>query len=984
MLENVYILLSQQGALASCFKSMKKIFLFIILIISQLLLLWNSVFSAQIKVEDVFWDITKDYKYYNELQTLYDRGMIWVDSNGKFNAKKLLDRDEFVGISMEVTCRKCISPNTNFNLIKNYSTATTFYDVAKTNKYFYCIAEADDKGYVKWYDKWYTCENNEVDKNRRPFCVDNKITLEEALAVILRNSGIFTVEENRKVIEQINAWEITKKLADDISPTWLNGWAYTFYGYFKQALDFELLEYDENGNQKTYKLLELVNNKARPGQSISKEDFLRIAYIALKANSCVEVHENELAINIEKLSKTCNEGDEKCNNKSFPLNEDTFDFKADVAWICEQWIDEQSWYIWKIYNIWSWKEVIKKGKYLDNYKFLEAWKWRVSLFVKDKCENTWEVYLTSIIKWELDDGNDNNSLWVQIEASPLKAWVWVDRNFSCLVDGTNTNYTCKWDFWDGTSWEGNNTSHRYITPWTYIVTVVVTDDDWNIATSKVTIVVTKEWDWKNLWADIKANPIYGKVWMSVQFEWIAEWGTWNYRYLWTYGDWAKAKGQKPNHAYSQPWRYLVKLTVVDSKWHRANSTVTIVVTKWDGTDDTNALWVDIKPNPLNWWTDTIRNFEALVEWWNGDYTYEWDFGDGTNATWENTNHLYDEPWVYTVTLTVTDGEWNTWTSTVNIVVTESQWEMAAEIKVLPTTLVFIWEKLSFISRVEWWDKNYIYNWDFKDWEKSDYKNPEHSYKKEGTYVVTLEVKDWSWKSVNAQVQITVKKKKLVLDWLTVGMDRNPGRGNIWMNVQFNSNVTNGGPNYTYNWDFWDGTNSTESNPQYIYNIIWTHTITLTVTDDHWRTGQATTTVTVLDENICIEWTDTDGDGITDCDNEDKCPLVAGSAINEWCPVLENTCNADCSCQDWYECTSNDPLQCSVSGLCKPKRLVFNACLEYGSNSLIYGNVSSCNSCPCLQSLDFNSNLRKCDLIFPAITSRDFTQIYSRWAVYNVK
>jgi len=50
---------------------------------------------------------------------------------------------------MEVTCRKCISPNTNFNLIKNYSTATTFYDVAKTNKYFYCIAEADDKGYVK-------------------------------------------------------------------------------------------------------------------------------------------------------------------------------------------------------------------------------------------------------------------------------------------------------------------------------------------------------------------------------------------------------------------------------------------------------------------------------------------------------------------------------------------------------------------------------------------------------------------------------------------------------------------------------------------------------------------------------------------------------------------------------------------------------------------------------------------------------------------
>jgi len=44
---------------------------------------------------------------------------------------------------MEITCKKCISPNTDFSLLKDYSKAEIFYDVSKNNKYFYCIAESD-------------------------------------------------------------------------------------------------------------------------------------------------------------------------------------------------------------------------------------------------------------------------------------------------------------------------------------------------------------------------------------------------------------------------------------------------------------------------------------------------------------------------------------------------------------------------------------------------------------------------------------------------------------------------------------------------------------------------------------------------------------------------------------------------------------------------------------------------------------------------
>jgi len=123
---------------------LKKIFIFIVLIISQFLLS-NNVFSAQIPVEKVFTDISKDYKYHKELQALYDRWMIFPDENWKFSPNKLLNRDEFVGITMEIICKKCISPNTNFEFIKNYSDKIPFYDVEKQNKYFYCISESDNK-----------------------------------------------------------------------------------------------------------------------------------------------------------------------------------------------------------------------------------------------------------------------------------------------------------------------------------------------------------------------------------------------------------------------------------------------------------------------------------------------------------------------------------------------------------------------------------------------------------------------------------------------------------------------------------------------------------------------------------------------------------------------------------------------------------------------------------------------------------------------
>ncbi|MBT3853286.1 hypothetical protein HOF65_04860 [bacterium] len=56
----------------------KLILTFLVLVFS--LFSQAITFADSIPVEDIFSDINSDYKYLNELQTLYDGGMISPDS----------------------------------------------------------------------------------------------------------------------------------------------------------------------------------------------------------------------------------------------------------------------------------------------------------------------------------------------------------------------------------------------------------------------------------------------------------------------------------------------------------------------------------------------------------------------------------------------------------------------------------------------------------------------------------------------------------------------------------------------------------------------------------------------------------------------------------------------------------------------------------------------------------------------------------------
>jgi hypothetical protein len=142
-------------------------------------------------------------------------------------------------------------------------------------------------------------------------------------------SGILSNQEADAIRQDIADGNITADLADDVSPKNLDGSVYSFYPDFMRALEYKLIEYDTDGNQIVYHLIEPVDNKLRPKKSVTKEEFLRIAYVALKANSCIERQDNSLALKMNILDMVCTQGS-SCDLSTLKEPNNIYDFEPEV------------------------------------------------------------------------------------------------------------------------------------------------------------------------------------------------------------------------------------------------------------------------------------------------------------------------------------------------------------------------------------------------------------------------------------------------------------------------------------------------------------------------------------------------------------------------------------------------------------------------------------------------------------------------------
>ena len=523
------------------------------------LLFWLFVFcllkiisANSISVEDIFSDIDSNYTYLEELQELYDDWIILLSDDWKFNPYKPLTRDEFIWMSLETTCNDCVQPNVDIYYTNKYITES-FYDVEKTNKNFYCIEDALNNNYIKGYDVSYTCDDGTFLTSKIPFCPNNTIILEEALAIILRISGILTNKEAEEIRQDIADWIITTSLSSDIHPTNPDWSIYSFYPDFKKALEYEIVEYDSNWNKKTYNLIETVDNKLNPKKNINKEEFLHIAYATLKASSCIKKDLWSFALKMDILDKSCQESDIDCTFSWIDSLEYTYDFKPIVSMP----LGDDGLCIWNYFNTNTNEKITKYWFYIDDFTFFSDWLWNINLTCIDE-------------KWNSAKAYNNISVW---NINTLNSYIisdYLEWNFPYKLDlelyssGWDWNYTYEWDFWDWNSWFWDNTTYIYKKPWIYNIRLKVTDDSWNTSESNYSIEVLdiqntelNDYDWdlindlddncplifwviKNNWCPIFESSCTGddscqfwyKCFSNISWEWFclpkSLWGDCNY------------------------------------------------------------------------------------------------------------------------------------------------------------------------------------------------------------------------------------------------------------------------------------------------------------------------------------------------------------------------------------------------------------------------------------------------------------------------
>lgn len=186
------------------------------------LLLPSLAFASELP----FTDVSSQAPYYAELKHMHDAGVIGDTDDHLFHPDGLLPRDEFVTITVGVSCQKCIYPSPEDIVHYNQS---PFTDIPKKNQYFYCISYAKEKDIVRGYildETGKTQCQNKQSFSEVPFCPANSITRIEAAAVLLRQAGLWNESSNGGSYEK-------KMTLPDVDTYW--------YGYAQKAVEAGLI-----------------------------------------------------------------------------------------------------------------------------------------------------------------------------------------------------------------------------------------------------------------------------------------------------------------------------------------------------------------------------------------------------------------------------------------------------------------------------------------------------------------------------------------------------------------------------------------------------------------------------------------------------------------------------------------------------------------------------------------------------------------------
>ena len=370
-------------------------------------------------------------------------------------------------------------------------------------------------------------------------------------------------------------------------------------------------------------------------------------------------------------------------------------------------------------------------------------------------------------------------------------------NLSNIPSGNFTSYS--WNFGDGNSVSGLNTSHVYAGFGTYTITLTtLTNNSCSNSFSKILEV----------YPEAAVNFSFANVCVdkAVQFTNLTTVGSGLVSYAWNFGDANTSIEINPNHTYATAAGYSVSLTATTEKGCITNSV------KQATTFPIPVVSFAIG-EPCFGANATFTNQSTIS---SGTMTHAWNFGDGNSSTDVSPVHLYSAVGNFSVSLEVTSNN--------GCKVTVSKF-----LYVSPKPIVnFSFSDLCFGVSAEFVNNTTVaegevtYAWDFGDTKTSPAINPVHQYTTYGDFDVTLQASasnggcsDFLVKTIHV-----LQQPKSVFQ----ANDNCLGKSTLFTNTSVYV-----GQDISYQWDFGNGTTSTEVSPTISYTSSQTYLVALVAT-----------------------------------------------------------------------------------------------------------------------------------------------------------
>ena len=385
-------------------------------------------------------------------------------------------------------------------------------------------------------------------------------------------------------------------------------------------------------------------------------------------------------------------------------------------------------------------------------------------------------------------------------------------NFTDLsIPGSSPIISWIWDFGDGTVSTDQSPAHTYSNAGNYNVTLLLTDANGCFTQLTFNNYINVSGGFPTV--GFSATPLFScDVPQSVSFTNTSS-GSGSLSYAWNFGDAGTSTATNPNHTYTAGGVYTVSLTATDPIGCSATSTQTNYITVVETVN------VDFSVSATNVCANAPVNFTDLTN--PPPATWLWNFGDGQTSTDQNPSHVYTTPGTYSVRLIASyTGNCSDTLLQTNYITVADAPAVSFNSDVtsgcqLPLTVNFNDNSTG--------TGPFTYLWDFGDGQTSTDPNPQHAYNFFGNYNVSLTVTNTTGCSVtNTQTQY------IQLSETTANFEPDVYGFCIPLTVNFSNLSISGSPITSWQWDFEDGTTSTQQNPTHTFSDTGIYTITLII------------------------------------------------------------------------------------------------------------------------------------------------------------